>query len=497
MSVLSDTPPLRTGIDGLDTVLAGGFTANRMYLVEGAPGSGKTTLALQFLLEGLARGERVLYVTLSETQHELEEVARSHGWSLEGMHIHELAPAHDSLDPDSHYTMFHPSEVELGDTTQRVLDQVHEHRPQRMVLDSLAELRLLSGSALRFRRQVLALKQYFVGRQCTVMLLDDCTPAEHGLHVHTIVHGSISLDRLGSEYGGERRRLRVAKFRGRRFCTGFHDYVIETGGLRVFPRLVASEHRSDVSHETVGTGSAQFDALLGGGVDRGTSTLLIGAAGTGKSSLATMCMVASAARGERCALFTFDESVRALLKRSRGIGFDIEDCIARGLATVESIDPAEMSPGEFVHRIRRAVEVNDARMVIIDSLNGYLQAMPEDRFLTAQLHELLTYLAHHGVVSILISAQQGLIGQMTNLVDVSYLADSVVLLRYFEARGEVQQAISVLKKRTGAHERTIRPMRIGPGGLEIGEPLTELRGVLTGVPHDPRDVRGRERRDPD
>jgi circadian clock protein KaiC len=496
MAASSDTPPLRTGIDGLDTVLAGGFTPNRMYLVEGAPGSGKTTLALQFLLEGIARGERVLYVTLSETLHELDEVARSHGWSLDGMNIHELAPTHDSLDPDSHYTMFHPSEVELGDTTQRILDQVHEHRPQRMVLDSLAELRLLSGSALRFRRQVLALKQYFVGRQCTVLLLDDCTPAEHGLHVHTIVHGSISLDRLGSEYGGDRRRLRVSKFRGRRFTTGFHDYLIETGGLRVFPRLVASDHRNDASHETVSTGSAQFDALLGGGVDRGTSTLLIGAAGTGKSSVATMCMVASAARGERSAMFTFDESVRALLKRSDGIGFDIENCIERGLATVESIDPAEMSPGEFVHRIRHAVEVDGARMVIIDSLNGYMQSMPEDRFLTAQLHELLTYLAHHCVVSIIISAQQGLIGQMTNLVDVSYLADSVVLLRYFEARGEVQQAISVLKKRTGAHERTIRPMRIGASGLEIGEPLTELRGVLTGVPHDPRDLRGRGR-DPD
>ncbi|MFC0679700.1 ATPase domain-containing protein [Lysobacter korlensis] len=482
--------PLRSGISGLDTVLGGGFTPDRMYLIEGAPGSGKTTLALQFLLEGIARGERVLYVTLSETRHELEEVARSHGWSLEGMFIHELAPPHDSLDPDSHYTMFHPSEVELGDTTKRILDQVLDRRPQRMVFDSLAELRLLAGSPLRYRRQVLALKQYFVGQQCTVLLLDDCASADHGLHVHTIVHGTVLLEQINVQYGGDRRRLRVSKFRGRRFSSGFHDYAIETGGLRVFPRLVAAEHRAETEQQTVSTGSAALDALLGGGLDRGTSTLMIGAAGTGKSSIATMCMVAAAERGERAAMFTFDESVRSMLKRSAGIGLDVERHLEAGVISVQSVDPAELAPGQFAHLVRDAVEQGGARVVVIDSLNGYLQAMPEENFMTVQLHELLSYLAHCGVVTILVSAQQGLIGQMSNPVDISYLADSVVMLRYFETRGEVRQAISVLKKRTGAHERTIRPLRLTATGIEIGEPLSELRGVLTGVPHDPRDMRG-------
>lgn len=475
---------LQSGISGLDVVLAGGFTRNRLYLIEGMPGSGKTTLALQFLLEGLRKGETVLYVTLSETAQELREVAASHGWTLEGIHIHELAPPHDSLDPDSHYTMFHPSEVELGDTTKRIIDQVSTLRPQRMVFDSLAELRLLAGSPLRYRRQVLALKQYFVGQNCTVLLLDDCASAEHGLHVHTIVHGTITLSQLNPDYGGDRRRLRVTKFRGRRFSTGYHDYVIETGGLRVFPRLVAADHRRDVDQELIGSGSAEIDALFGGGLHRGTSTLLIGAAGTGKSSLATSFAIASAGRGEPAAIYTFDESERSHLMRSMGIGFDTNRYIESGMLTVETVDPAELSPGEFAHRIRHAVEHNGVRMVVIDSLNGYLNATPEERFMLIQLHELLSYLAHHGVITILVSAQQGLIGTMTNAFDISYLADAVVLLRYFETQGEVRQAISVLKKRTGGHERTIRPFEITPNGLVIGEPLRHFRGVLTGVPHD-------------
>jgi circadian clock protein KaiC len=484
MTATNDSNCLHSGIAGLDTVLNGGFTPHRLYLIEGAPGSGKTTLALQFLLEGIRQGERCLYVTLSETAEELREVAASHGWSLDGLHIHELTPPHDSLDPDSHYTMFHPSEVELGDTTRRILDQVRDLRPQRMVFDSLAELRLLAGTPLRYRRQVLALKQYFVGQSCTVLLLDDCAAAEHGLHVHTIVHGTITLGQMNPEYGGDRRRLRVTKFRGRRFAIGYHDYQIATGGLRVYPRLIAAQHRRDPEQETVGTGSAELDLLLGGGLHRGTSTLLIGAAGTGKSSLATSVAMAAIARGERAAIFTFDETVRSLVIRSSGIGFDVAGALASGSLIVESIDPAELSPGEFAHRIRDAVETDGAGTIVIDSLNGYLNAMPEERFMTIQLHELLTYLAHRGVVTVLVSAQQGLIGQMMNTVDVSYLADSVVLLRYFEAEGAVNQAISVLKKRTGGHERTIRPLAITPGGVAIGEPLRHFRGVLTGVPYD-------------
>ncbi len=465
-------------------MLNGGFTPERLYLIEGVPGSGKTTLAMQFLMEGLRQGETVLYVTLSETEHELQEVAASHGWSLDGMNIHELTPPHDSLDPDSHYTMFHPSEVELGDTTKRIIEQVRALRPKRMVFDSLAELRLLAGSPLRYRRQVLALKQYFVGQKCTVLLLDDCASAEHGLHVHTIVHGTVSLTQLNPEYGGDRRRLRITKFRGRRFAGGYHDYQIETGGLQVYPRLIAAEHRRDVVDEVVSTGSTELDSLFGGGLHRGTSTLFIGAAGTGKSSLATSIAVAAAKRGERTAIFTFDETVRALVTRSAGIGFDLERHIKDGAIHAEAVDPAELSPGEFAHRIRNVVEHNDVRTVVIDSLTGYLNAMPEDRFMLVQLHELLSYLSHRGVVTILISAQQGLIGQMSNVIDVSYLADSVVLLRYFESEGEVRQAISVLKKRTGGHERTIRPLAITPDGVVIGEPLRQFRGVLTGVPYD-------------
>lgn len=473
-----------TGIDGLDTILDGGLTPHRLYLIEGVPGSGKTTLALQFLMQGVDNGETALYVTLSETEDELREVAESHGWNLDGVHIHELVTAQERLDPESQYTMFHPSEVELGDTTKRILAEVERLKPQRVVFDSLAELRLLAGSALRYRRQVLALKQYFVGRGCTVLLLDDSAVTEYGLHVHTIVHGVVSLSQRNPEYGGDRRRLRVSKFRGRSFSGGYHDYEIQAGGLRLFPRLVAADHRRPGVQERIASGLPQLDALLGGGLDRGTSTLLVGAAGTGKSSLATQFMVAAAARGEHSAMFTFDESVHSMVTRSEGMGFNVQQHLDTGLMKVSAIDPAELSPGEFTHRIRKAAETDGARVIVIDSLNGYLNAMPEERFMIVQLHELLAYLGQLGVVTILVSAQQGLIGQMANNIDVSYLADGVVLLRYFESRGAVRQAISVLKKRTGAHERTIRELSISDKGLHIGEPLREFRGVLTGVPHE-------------
>ncbi len=378
------------------------------------PGSGKTTLALQFLMQGVADGETALYVTLSETEDELREVAQSHGWNLHGVHLHELATAQERLDPESQYTMFHPSEVELGETTKHILAEVERLQPQRVVFDSLAELRLLAGSALRYRRQVLALKQYFVGRGCTVLLLDDSAVTEYGLHVHTIMHGVVSLSQRNPEYGGDRRRLRVSKFRGRSFSGGYHDYEIQVGGLRLFPRLVAADHRRPGLQERIASGLPQL----------------------------------------------------------------------AGLMNVTSIDPAELSPGEFTHHIRRAAEIDGARVIVIDSLNGYLNAMPEERFMIVQLHELLAYLGQLGVVTILVSAQQGLIGQMANNIDVSYLADGVILLRYFESRGAVRQAISVLKKRTGAHERTIRELSISDRGLHIGEPLREFRGVLTGMPQE-------------
>lgn len=483
-----------TGIDGLDAVLGGGLTSERVYLIEGVPGSGKTTIAMQFLMEGVRRGEKVLYITLSETEEELRAVADSHGWSLDGIHIHEIAPGGDQLDPDSQYTMFHPSEVELGSTTRDILAEVERLRPDRVVFDSLAEVRLLAGAVLRFRRQVLALKQYFNGRKATVLLIDESQVGEHSLHVHTIVHGVISLDQLRPEYGGDRRRLRVTKLRGRRYRSGFHDYEIETGGVRVFPRLVASDHRRELEPTKALSGSAPLDALLGGGLDRGTSTLIVGAAGTGKSTLAMHFAMAAAERGEHAAWFIFDESVRSLVMRSRGIGLPIDERMADGSIAVRSIDPAELSPGEFISAIRQAVEIDGARVVIIDSLNGYLNAMPEERFVLVQLHELLAYLGQLGVLTLLISAQQGLIGQMHSTLDVSYLADNVILMRYFEAEGAVKQAISVLKKRTGVHERTIRELSISNDGVTISEPLRHFRGVLTGVPVDrlvPSDVAGK------
>jgi len=480
----SPASPLSTGIPGLDTVLHGGLTPDRLYLLQGVPGAGKTTMALQFLIQGAAAGERVLFVALSETAQELHESAASHGWSLEGIDIHELLPMGDQLEPAQQYTMFHPSEVELGEATQRILEAVERARPQRLVIDSLAEIRLLAGTTLRFRRQVLALKQFFTGKGITVLLLDESPANQQELHVHTIVHGAIELDQMRPQYGGDRRRLRVSKYRGRSFSGGFHDYVIGTGGVRVFPRLVAAHHRREGDNAYMGSGLPALDALLGGGLERGTSSLLIGAAGTGKSSLAAHFVATAAARGERAAMFLFDESVRSMLTRASGMGMDMQRHIDSGLVHVQALDPAELSPGEFIQNIRDAVEGSGARVIVIDSLNGYVNAMPEEHFVLIQLHELLTYLGQLGVVTLIINAQQGLVGHMQSSIDVSYLADTVVLLRYFESRGEVRQAISVLKKRTGAHERTIRELRIDGEGLHIGEPLRNFRGVLTGVPHE-------------
>ena len=476
-------PSVSTGIEGLDHILGGGFTPNRLYLLEGEPGSGKTTMGLQFLLAGVQAGETVLYVTLSETRDELLETAASHGWSLDGIHIHELLPMGDQLDPESQYTMFHPSEVELGETTGRMLQEVERLQPTRVVFDSLAEIRLMAGTMLRFRRQVLALKQYFAGRHTTVLLLDDANGVEQGAPVHTIVHGAVMLSQMRPDYGGDRRRLRIGKLRGRPFIGGYHDYEIRTGGVELFPRLVASHIQRAGEVEQITSNLAELDALLGGGLDRGTSVLLMGAAGVGKSSLATHFVMAAAERGERSALFLFDESVRTLMTRSHGMGFPLQQQVDEGRVSVESVDPGEISPGEFIQRIRNEVENHGARLVMIDSLSGYFNAMSGEKFVVIQLHELLAYLAKMGVVTLLINAQKGLIGRMSSDIDVSYLADTVILLRYFEAEGQVRQALSVLKKRTGAHERTIRELTLTAKGVRVGEPLRDFAGVLTGVPH--------------
>jgi len=475
--------PLSTGVPGLNDVLGGGLEPNRLYLLEGMPGAGKTTIALQFLLEGVSAGESVLYVTLSETETELRGVAASHGWDLTAIHIREMLPTQDALQPEEQYTMFHPSEMELSETTLRILGDVETLKPSRVVFDSLSELRLLSGNSLRYRRQILALKQFFAGRQCTVVLLDDMTATEHDLQVQSIAHAVLRLEQSNSDYGAARRRLLVVKYRGQSFRGGYHDYKIERGGLHVFPRLVAAEHSREMMLTKLPSGIDKLDALLGGGLEKGTSTLFVGAPGTGKSSLAVQFAIAAAQRGESSALFIFDESINTLRTRCMGLGMEIEPHLASGLIRIKQIDPAELSPGELVHEIRLAVTRHSAAVVVIDSLNGYLNAMPDERFLIVQLHELLSYLGQAGVATLLVGAQHGLIGmQMKTPVDASYLADAVVLLRYFELEGEVRQAISVLKKRGGAHERSIRDFSMTATGLKVGEPLRHFRGILTGIP---------------
>jgi circadian clock protein KaiC len=471
-----------TGISGLDDILCGGLTPYRLYLVEGVPGSGKTTLAMQYLMEGVRKGEPVLYVTLSETEEELRAMARSHEWPLDGVTIRELVPPEESLQPAEQYTMFHPAEVELSETTRTILTDVERLKPTRLVFDSLSELRLLAGDPLRYRRQLLALKQFFRGRRCTVLLLDDLTSSGRDLQVQSIAHGVLVLEQLLPEYGADRRRVRVLKHRGRRFRGGYHDYLIGTGGLQVFPRLVAAEHRTDLDEQKFSSGIASLDELLGGGLERGTSTLIVGAAGTGKSSLAAQFVTAAAGRAQRSAMFIFDESKNTLLSRMAGLGVNLRQHVDNGTVSIRQVDPAELTPGEFAWTIRREVEQSQAKIVVIDSLNGYLNAMPGERFLTIHLHELLMFLGEKGVATILIGAHQGMMGPMVTPVDASYLADAVLLLRYFEARGEIRQAISVMKKRGGRHERTIRDFSLESDGIQVGSPLRGFRGVLTGVP---------------
>jgi circadian clock protein KaiC len=472
-----------TGIAGLDDILSGGLTPFRLYLIEGVPGAGKTTLAMQFLLEGARQGDRGLYVTLSETEEELRAMARSHHWSLDGVTIRELVPPEESLQPTEQYTMFHPAEVELSETMRTILADVERLKPTRVVFDSLSELRLLAGDPLRYRRQLLALKQFFRGRHCTVLMLDDLTSSDRDLQVQSIAHGVLLLEQLVPEYGADRRRLRVVKHRGRRYRGGFHDYSILQGGITVYPRLVAAEHRADLNEQKFSSGVDALDDLLGGGLERGTSTLILGAAGTGKSTLAAQFVSAAAARGQRCALFIFDESKNTLLSRADGLDIALRQHVENDMVRIRQVDPAELTPGELSWNIRREVEERQAKVIVLDSLNGYLNAMPGERFLTIQLHELLMFLGEKGVATLLIGAHQGIIGtQMLTPVDASYLADAVILLRYFEARAEVRQAISVMKKRGGRHERSIRDFALGPGGIRIGPPLKDFRGVLSGMP---------------
>lgn len=473
---------LSTGIPGLDDILGGGLTKDRIYLIEGEPGTGKTTTGLQFLLEGARQGESVVYITLAETAAELESVAGSHGWPVDDIHIREVLPSENLLQPEAQYTMFHPSEVEMGTTTQLILSVIDERKPKRVVIDSLSELQLLADTPLRYRRQVLAMKQFFASRSCTVMLLDDRTAAGIDLQVRSIAHGVITLEQSVKDYGAERRRVRVVKYRGMAFRGGMHDYDIQTGGLRVHPRLVAAESRVMQRRDQLQSGLSELDQLLGGGLEEGTSTLIAGPPGTGKSSLACQFVSAAAGRGQKSAMFLFEEAASNLLNRADGLGMGVRQAFDTETLTIQQIDPAELSPGEFATLVCKAAD-RGCKVVVIDSINGYLNAMPDERFLTTHLHELLTYLGQRGVVTILVGVQQGMLGgQMSTMVDASYLADNVLMLRYYEHDGEVKQAVSVFKKRGSLHERTIRQFSMSGQGIQVGAPLRGFRGILTGVP---------------
>jgi len=471
-----------TGVEGLDAILGGGLPPSHLYLLEGTPGTGKTTLALQFLLAGAARGERGVYVTLSETRHELNEVATSHGWSLDNVEVIELTPE-EATTADEMYTVFHPAELELQQTMSAVLEAIDRSKPSLVVLDSLSEMRLLARDALRFRRQILALKHFFTGRATTVLLLDDKSGAEGDLQLHSLAHGVVLLEHVAMEFGAERRRLQVTKLRGLRFWGGYHDFRIRTGGLIVFPRVAPGKTAPDREVRLIDSGSPPLDNLLGGGLQEGSSLLIIGPAGTGKSVLSTQYACAATARGERVRFYLFDERLNSFLLRSEGLGMDLGEAISDGRLALQQIEPTEMSPGEFATDVARAIEEDDVRLIIIDSINGYMKSMPEERLLAIQVHELLSFLSNHRVTCIMTLVQQGIFGNpVDEAAEISYLADTVLLLRYFEVLGAVRQALSVVKKRSGNHERTIRECRVTHGGLSVGEPLTEFQGVLTGVP---------------
>ena len=470
------------GVPGLDDITDGGLARGRLFLLEGSPGTGKTTIATQFLMAGASAGEASLYITLSETEDELRAGAASHGWSLEGVDIFELVPPESLLDEEQQQSLLYSSDLELGETTKRIFEAFERVKPSRVVLDSLSEIRLLAQSSLRYRRQILALKHYFARSGATVLMLDDLTSEANDRTMHSVAHGVLRLEELSPEYGAERRRMRVVKYRGQKYRGGYHDFVIATGGVRVFPRLVSAEHRRPFDREVLASESRELNALLGGGIERGSSVLILGPAGTGKSLLTLTFIVGAVKRGERAAMFVFDEELGLLFERAKGLGIDLQQMVDSGDVMIEQIDAAAMTPGEFSERVRTCVEERDVKTVVVDSLNGYQASMPEEQALILHMHELLQYLNRQGASTFLTVAQHGLVGDMKAPVDVTYLADTVILLRYFEALGRVRRAISVIKKRTSAHEDTIREYWIDRDGITLGEPLVNFQGVLRGVP---------------
>jgi circadian clock protein KaiC len=476
------TPRIPTGTDGLDIILGGGLPRERLYLLQGDPGVGKTTLGLRFLLAGLEAGERCLYVTLSETKDELVAVANSHGWSLDKLDVYEMSSDEDPAFERDENTLYVPAEIELGERVTAMLAEVDRVQPARIVIDSCSELRLLAQNALRFRRQLLALKAQLVRRRCTILLLENPIATGGDPLLQSLVHGVITMEQLAPLYGASRRRLRVSKLREVEFSAGYHDMVVRRGGVEVFPRLIASDHHTPFERGQLPSGVGELDSLLGGGLDRGTSALFVGPAGTGKSALSNQYAIAAAARGEHVALFSFDEGLETMFLRAKSMGLDLRRHVDSGRIMVQQIDPAELSPGEFAHIVRSTAEERGTRLVVIDSLNGYLQSMPEENFLVVQLHELLSYLRQRGVVTIMLAAQHGIVGSVETPVDVSYLADTVILTRYFEAFGRVRKAVSVVKKRTGVHEHTIRELSLSARGVRVGQPLTEFSGLLSGMP---------------
>ncbi|HEV2603392.1 MAG TPA: ATPase domain-containing protein [Microvirga sp.] len=477
------SPKARTGVEGLDDILLGGLSPGHVYLLEGNPGTGKTTIALRFLLEGANVGEKGLYITLSESEAELRGGAASHGWALgDGIQVFELLPPESLLDEQHQQSLLYSSDLELGETTKAVFEAIERAQPTRIVLDSLSEIRLLAQSSLRYRRQILAMKHYFAKLGATVLMLDDLTTDTNDKTVHSLAHGVIRLEELAPSYGAERRRVRVIKYRGQSFRGGFHDLIISKGGVQIFPRLVSSEHKTEFTRDVLTSGISQLDELLGGGIEKGSGTLLMGPAGAGKSLLSLQFVVSAITRGEKAALFIFDEELGLLIDRARLLGMDLEALCAQGNLFIEQVDAAELSPGEFTHKVRTSVDQHQVKTVVVDSLNGYQAAMPEEQFLVLHIHELLQYLNRQGVSTFLTLAQHGLVGDMKAPVDITYIADTVILLRYFEAVGEVRRAISVIKKRFGSHQSSIREFRVGKGGIAVGEPLRGFQGILTGVP---------------
>ena len=480
---IADLDP--TGIPGLDHVLTGGLPAGQLYLLEGASGAGKTTLGLQFLMEGVRLGQKVLWCTLAETESQLRSTARAHGWDLSGVTIVNVAEGGNAGGMlDAQYSFFSPGDVELNDVTQAILDVANRVRPRRVVFDPFSDVKLLARDPLRYRRQLLQLREHFANMGATVLLIQ-----EHGLDAPNdpagegVVHGILALYQHAPDYGRPRRRIRVHKLRGVNYREGFHDCTIETGGLVVFPRLVAGDHALPALREQVPSGVRELDQMLGGGLDRGSSLLVMGPSGAGKSTLCTQYAVASALRGERAAVYLFDETLRSFHLRAEGLRMPVQAQIDAGTLRATQVDPAEFSPGEFAHVVRRDVEQHGVQLVVIDSLNGYLTGMPEEKHLAMHMHEMLTYLSLRNVVTLLTLNQHGVVGEtLNNPVDVSYLADSAMMIRYFEAAGAVRRAVSVVKRRSGPHEVHIREMTIGPPGVHFGGPLSNFRRVLTGQP---------------